>query len=245
MDTSFLDIFKTVAIGLGGSVVVAVLFLYPFWRCLSRAGFSPAWSLVILIPYCWPFTIAGVAATLAFVPWPALAGPAEATSWRALSRNRWISLPREEAARHHLYGLQGWLLTFYVLYALGFVVQLIMKIVPSLYGTDVDDEYLNLYGIGPAQGMFINVVNLVYGLLMLIFMPLKRSWVPASIITCALLSWLIFVAVITIYGTVNLQVNLYFLFGGSFAGLYAWYWLQSKRVNVTYRNRVPAAPATD
>ena len=32
------------------AVVSAVLLLYPLWRIFSRAGLSPGWSLLILIP---------------------------------------------------------------------------------------------------------------------------------------------------------------------------------------------------
>lgn len=48
------------------AVVSALLFLYPLWRIFSRAGLSPAWSLLILIP-------GGaiiVALILAFARWP-------------------------------------------------------------------------------------------------------------------------------------------------------------------------------
>jgi hypothetical protein len=49
-----------------GAVVSAVLFLFPLWRIFSRAGLSPLWSLIILLP-------GGALITpliLAFARWP-------------------------------------------------------------------------------------------------------------------------------------------------------------------------------
>jgi hypothetical protein len=48
-------------------IIMFILFGIPAWRICSRAGFSPAWSLFILIPYIGALV---VAAKLALSDWP-------------------------------------------------------------------------------------------------------------------------------------------------------------------------------
>ena len=45
----------------------ALLCLYPLWRIFSRAGLSPWWSLLVLIPGLGFWLVGGL---LAFKPWP-------------------------------------------------------------------------------------------------------------------------------------------------------------------------------
>ena len=50
--------------------VGAALFILtgiPLWRICSRAGFTPAWSLLVIIPYLGPLI---VAARLGLSDWP-------------------------------------------------------------------------------------------------------------------------------------------------------------------------------
>ena len=51
------------------SVVLAILVIVPLWRICGRAGFSPALSLLAIIPWL-GFLI--VAAVLGFAEWPSL-----------------------------------------------------------------------------------------------------------------------------------------------------------------------------
>jgi hypothetical protein len=48
-------------------VVVLILLIVPLWRICGRAGFSPALSLLAIIPM---LGLVIVAAVLAFVEWP-------------------------------------------------------------------------------------------------------------------------------------------------------------------------------
>jgi hypothetical protein len=48
-------------------IVLFVLIGIPAWRICSRAGFNPAWSLFVLIPY---FGALVVVARLALSDWP-------------------------------------------------------------------------------------------------------------------------------------------------------------------------------
>lgn len=50
-------------------IVIAVVLVVPLWRICGRAGFSPGWSLLAIIPWV-GFVI--VAAVLALVDWPVL-----------------------------------------------------------------------------------------------------------------------------------------------------------------------------
>ncbi|MBW7852100.1 MAG: hypothetical protein H3C38_16515 [Rhodospirillales bacterium] len=46
---------------------VSVLVVIPLWRVFRRAGFNPAWSLIVLIPWVGgPVALA----ILALAPWP-------------------------------------------------------------------------------------------------------------------------------------------------------------------------------
>jgi len=49
-----------------GAIVSAILLLYPAWRIFSRAGLTPAWSLLVLLPGGAIFT----PLILAFARWP-------------------------------------------------------------------------------------------------------------------------------------------------------------------------------
>jgi hypothetical protein len=46
----------------------SLLLLYPFWRIFRRAGFTPWYSLLVLVPYV---GLPTAAALLALFPWPA------------------------------------------------------------------------------------------------------------------------------------------------------------------------------
>ena len=50
-------------------LIGAVLVIVPLWRIMGRAGFNPALSLLVIIPWL-GFVI--IAALLAFAEWPRL-----------------------------------------------------------------------------------------------------------------------------------------------------------------------------
>ena len=51
------------------TIVITILIVVPLWRICGRAGFSPALSLIAIIPWL-GFLI--VAAVLGFADWPSL-----------------------------------------------------------------------------------------------------------------------------------------------------------------------------
>lgn len=50
-------------------LILLVLLIVPLWRICGRAGFSPALSLLVIIPV---LGLVIVAAVLAFAEWPSL-----------------------------------------------------------------------------------------------------------------------------------------------------------------------------
>jgi hypothetical protein len=63
MDDTSSTILILIAIGL----VLFILVGIPMWRICTRAGFNPAWSLLVIIPYLGPMI---VAARLGLSDWP-------------------------------------------------------------------------------------------------------------------------------------------------------------------------------
>ena len=55
--------------GIIGGLIAAVLVIVPLWRICGRAGFTPALSLLVVIPWL-GFLI--IAAVLGFAEWPSL-----------------------------------------------------------------------------------------------------------------------------------------------------------------------------
>lgn len=55
--------------GIIGGLVAAVLVIVPLWRICGRAGFAPALSLLVVIPWLGFFIIFGI---LGFAEWPSL-----------------------------------------------------------------------------------------------------------------------------------------------------------------------------
>lgn len=57
-------------IGLIEWIIATILIIIPIWRILRKAGYSPALSLLSIVPVLGPL---GLLALLAFGQWPALA----------------------------------------------------------------------------------------------------------------------------------------------------------------------------
>jgi hypothetical protein len=54
-----------------GYLVGIILFIVPLWKIFGKAGFSPAWSLLIMVPF---FGSIAALSLLAFRRWPATEG---------------------------------------------------------------------------------------------------------------------------------------------------------------------------
>lgn len=62
---------------LSASVIAGLVLVIPMWRILRRAGFHPAWSLLVFVP---TIGLLAVLAVLAFNRWPADRLPREVES---------------------------------------------------------------------------------------------------------------------------------------------------------------------
>jgi hypothetical protein len=62
-------------------LLIDVVMIIPLWRIFDKAGFSPAWALLFIVPVAGPLIIAVM---LAFRRWPAIEpeGAAEALDRR-------------------------------------------------------------------------------------------------------------------------------------------------------------------
>ncbi len=150
----------------------------------------------------------------------------------------WKSLSKEEAMRSPYYGLKGWLLVFYVLTALGIVPYLGLMISPPTSGSG---------DVGMTRVFLL--IHVTLSVPFLILAPMKHPLMPKVVIICL---WMSFAsraspmypaALASASGTATYlsSVNLFGVIGaGVVAVLITWYMLRSKRVNVTYLNRVPA-----
>jgi hypothetical protein len=63
MDDAVKVVVVLLAIGFFSFILIGI----PLWRICSRAGFSPAWSLLAFIPYLGPLIVAG---RLGLSDWP-------------------------------------------------------------------------------------------------------------------------------------------------------------------------------
>ena len=142
---------------------------------------------------------------------------------------------REEAARNRYFGLGGWLLVFYLLAAIVFVMA-----VKELY-LPPDPISLSIAHQGDVTALRASqILSVAYTLPLLLITPFKRPFVPKIWIG---LQWLSWIAGFVSYTSASGQRNVASEFGlaatFTVALLLTWYFVNSKRVNVTYFNRVP------
>lgn len=217
------------------SFTIPIVLFIPLWRSLSRAGFAPGWSLLALIPYLWPLTMSGIVGVLAFGQWPAVVGPVERTSWTAFSKSTWIQVTPEESIKNRHYGFDGWLLAFYGVIAASILSNVIFGL-SAIYPR----VFLESYGLPHEDATVLSDIMKVWGIVLLILMPVKRPFVPRLLVAGCWLCLAFYCVIILGFGSVTPWSFIGFGTNIAFAFLFSWYWLKSKRVNVTYSNRVPA-----
>ena len=141
----------------------------------------------------------------------------------------WRDITPAEAEQNKYYGLSGWLLVFYVLAVLGFLSSFGSLLSLSALKEVFGDGYMIIAGLGVVQGLLY--------LPFLILAPQKNPLMPKAAISAMWLS----VAVTAIAGMfVNpSQMMGQLIFSVVVVAFFAWYLKNSKRVNVTYRHRVP------
>ena len=100
--------------------------------------------------------------------------------------------------------------------------------------------FLETYGLAPEVVTVLSDVMVVWGIVLLTLMTVKRPFVPRFLVAGCWLYVFLFCVIILSFGAVTPWSFIGFGTNIAFAVLFSWYWLKSKRVNVTYCNRVPA-----
>ena len=108
------------------------------------------------------------------------------------------------------------------------------------YSPDGLQSYQDSYGLGAKHAIYLSYISIVVNVLFIICLPVKRRWVPATLVVVLWIDLFLIGGLILAYGTVSLTVLVSATILLSSVFLYTWYFLQSKRVNLTYRTRVPA-----
>lgn len=163
----------------------------------------------------------------------------------------WRDVTPNEAMQHPLYGVGGWLLFFMILQIIGIVFNI----------------YTMTQAIDETQTI-TSIVGLVIGLLIVLLCFSKsRSFPTVAIVLMWIATGLAVISAIVIAGAAGVVADaslaaagvpvtpesrelfvasmitsaiVAVVVAGVIAGLMTWYLIASKRVNVTYRFRVPA-----
>ena len=163
-----------------------------------------------------------------------------------MSSSDWVTVSNEEAQQNRYFGLRGWLLFFYVVTVLGLTRNLMAAFGP------IDTPSLQTISANPdiVRGfyIFLALVSVPF----LVFALIKHPLTPAVWIGTILLNTITGLLMVDLSSLIvaDLADNVLFSpigriflkIGG--ACLMTWYVLNSKRVNVTYRSRIPANPKT-
>jgi len=217
------------------SIALAVPIIYPVYRCFVRAGYSGTWVLLLFIPFVGPAMIFGLIGILACGQWPSVVGKSEITSWKALSANSWRVVSPEEAAENRYYGLEGWLLALFAASLASIPMGL-----PGMFSPAGQDIARQIHGLDPVGATMTSTVSVVWGAVFAILIPLKRPSVPLLLLAMGWVALALNTTIVLSLGTGTNTNLLMVVVPGTVSAIFmSWYWLQSKRVNVTYRLRVP------
>ena len=156
----------------------------------------------------------------------------------------WAVVSKDEAQQNRYFGLRGWLLLFYLAMVWSVFQNLIVAFASP------HSELVEIFGGGnPAVfGGNLNVMRgifLVYGVVavpFLVLAPLRHPLTPKVWIGSTWISVIVFTAAVDMPGQINAMIGL-ISFVVVTASLMTWYFLHSKRVNVTFLNRVPVEEA--
>lgn len=141
----------------------------------------------------------------------------------------WRDIPPQAAKLERLYGLGGWLGLLYAVHAAGAVIAVLIladsALDPGLAEDDLDARLLNA------------VLALAVCAPFLVLAPLKHPLMPAATIAA---HWIGLVGCGALFGLPAAAGDyVASIAHGALAVLFTWYLLRSKRVNVTYRHRIP------
>lgn len=156
-----------------------------------------------------------------------------------MSKDEWRHLTLAEAKQRNLYGFRGSVLVVYLLAAFLMVWQ--------LYGAANTSNGLDLMYDGPENAFVMQHVLTLKALLWIPFLvlaPMRHPLMPSVTLICIATAFLMdFVAINFVIGLPipkSMGVNIFNLL---IAAGFGWYFMRSKRVNLTYRlrERVPVA----
>lgn len=165
--------------------------------------------------------------------------------WQRLSGRllpEWKIVTRDEARSNPYFGFGGWLLIIYLGTAYG-VVSPVADWILGSYQSGMDLSYYQLsadihFGGNLDTLWRLTVFQAMLALPFLVLAPVKHALTPKVWIAGIWIGFAAWFAVIDMPGQVNTKiVNV--VFGLVWGVLMTWYILASKRVNVTYLNRVP------
>lgn len=145
------------------------------------------------------------------------------------------TVSKEVAASNRYYGLGGWLMFFYIMIAIGGVQSLVELSGPP------DPKTLDIGFGGDVSAMRSSQIwNLVTCVSLLVITPIKHPFVPKIWIGLVWIGWIVGFAQYAAGTGSNPEIALYVLvFLLLIVLAMTWYFINSKRANVTYRNRVP------
>ena len=157
----------------------------------------------------------------------------------------WEPVSDQEAVEHPYYGVRGWLKCFYIL--------ALLSIIRSIYELIYPDPLL-LEAFGGSAGMLkaAGVIWIVLQLPFLVLTPIAHPWMPTATIASTWINtsftltllfnldenatfWNLDQTSADMMSTVTTTGIVVSIVGSA---LWTWYLLSSKRVNVTFRNRV-------
>lgn len=142
----------------------------------------------------------------------------------------WTELTPEQAAQQKYYGLGGWLLALYALAVLAFVGSFLgLAGVPALKEA-FGDAYVII--------VVLSLVQAILHLPFIILAPKKHPLMPKAAVSAYWLSVSLTAIAALLTDPSHMLGQL--VVGVIYVSLFQWYMNKSKRVNVTYRHRIPA-----
>lgn len=152
---------------------------------------------------------------------------------------QWKTISKDVAVEHPLYGFGGWLLTLWILFLISQLINIF-----TILGFN-DGTLRSTYGYGSVGWLKASsAVTIILGLPFLILAPMRHEMMPkitiialwigvfgAFIFTWQALSSLGFSITVSMVNIIT-------------ASLLTWYLIMSKRVNITYRHRIPDTAST-
>lgn len=172
---------------------------------------------------------------------------------------QWRHVSPEEARQHPLYGVKGWLLFFMILIIIGLVFQVYSLLFPGPGDTVVGDIEIS---VNAGYASIMNIITIVlYAVVLFMAFSYNPSFPMAAIavlwigVVLNVIGMMVFPTTVTVSGgdpqmraevqeqinqTMNQSVYIGVIVSIVIAALLTWYFLSSKRVNVTYRHRVKA-----